>query len=137
MNLKDHYNTLYRESIRKISNDNYQIDNLIDSPLDKRFGITLIIRPPLEVKNKIQEFLNKLKAIEPNQYYYQNSDIHITVMSIISCYDGFHLKNIDISEYIKVINQSLNYNTELEINFKGITASPSCLMVQGFMNYES
>ena len=137
MNLKNHYNNLYRESIQKISNNDYQIDNLIDSPRDKRFGITLIIRPTFEVKNKIQEFLNKLKAIEPNQYYYKNSDIHITVMSIISCYHGFQLKNIDILEYVKLINQSLDYNSNLEINFKGITASPSCLMIQGFMNHES
>lgn len=137
MNLKKHYNDLYRESIRKISNNGYQIDNLIDSPLDRRFGITLIIRPPSEVKTKIQEFLDKLKTIEPNQYYYKNSDIHITVMSIISCYDGFQLKNIDVSEYVKVITQSLNCNADLEIHFKGITASPSCLMIQGFMNNKS
>ncbi|TGV03258.1 mutarotase [Flavivirga rizhaonensis] len=137
MNLKDHYNALYTESIQKISNDDYQIDHLIDSPLDKRFGITLIIRPSIEVKNKIQEFLNKIKVIEPNQYYYKNSDIHITVMSIISCYDGFQLKDINLSEYIKLINQSLNCNIDLEISFKGITASPSCLMVQGFMNNNS
>ncbi|GAA3615706.1 mutarotase [Flavivirga amylovorans] len=137
MNLKDHYNALYKESIQKISNDNYQIDSLIDSPIDARFGITLIIRPPVEIKNRIQEFLNKLKTIEPNQYYYKNSDIHITAMSIISCYNGFQLKSINMPEYITLIQKSLHGNTNLEIKFKGITASPSCIMVQGFMNNES
>ncbi|MFI1772499.1 mutarotase [Thalassobellus citreus] len=137
MNLKEHYNNLYTESIQKISNNNYQIDDLIESSLDKRFGITLVIRPSIEVKNEIQKFLNEIKSIDPNQYYYQNSDIHITVMSIISCYDGFKLENIKQSEYIKIIEESIIKNSNLKIDFKGITASPSCIMVQGFMNNES
>lgn len=137
MNLKEHYNNLYTKSIQKISNDNYQIDHLIDSSLDKRFGITLVIRPSVEVKNEIQKFLNQLKSIDPNQYYYQNSDIHITVMSIISCYDGFKLDDIELSEYIKTIEESIITNSNIKIEFKGITASPSCVMIQGFMNNES
>src|SRR5690606_2272383 len=82
----------------------------------------------------IQKFLNSIKTIEPSQYYYKNSDIHITVMSIISCYDGFQLENIDISEYIDLISKSLIENPEIEIRFRGITASPSCIMIQGFIN---
>ena len=80
MNLKEHYRKLYSESIDKISSDKYEIDNLIDSTLDQRFGITLLIRPSDQVKNNIQELLNKLKIVEPKQYYYPNSDIHITTM---------------------------------------------------------
>ncbi|NMH88593.1 2'-5' RNA ligase family protein [Flavivirga algicola] len=137
MNLEAHYKNLYEESIQKISNDDYQIDDLIHSPLDNRFGITLLARPSKKVKNEIQKFLSKLKTIEPNQYYYANSDIHITVMSIISCYDGFMLKDIELPEYIKHINDSLIDDSNIEIKFKGITASPSCVMIQGFMNNES
>tara|TARA_R110002050_G_scaffold281956_2_gene429631 strand:- start:805 stop:1485 length:681 start_codon:yes stop_codon:yes gene_type:complete len=137
MNLKTHYNNLYTESIKKISNDNYQIDELIDSSLDQRFGITLIIKPSIEVKNEIQKFLNQLKSIDPNQYYYQNSDIHITVLSIISCYNGFKLEGIKLSEYIKTIKKSIITNSNIKIEFKGITASPSCIMIQGFMNNKS
>ena len=34
--------------------------------------------------------------------------------------------------------QSLNYNGSiLRLTYKGVTASPSCLMIQGFMNHES
>ena len=42
MNLEKHYNKLYIEVYSKnlLSNE-YQIDDLIDAPLDKRFGITL------------------------------------------------------------------------------------------------
>ncbi|UFH47265.1 mutarotase [Flavobacterium galactosidilyticum] len=134
MNLENHYKKLYHESINKISSDNYHIDTLIDSKNDRRFGLTLIIRPSNEIKKKIQNFLKNFKEIEPNQYYYPNSDIHITVMSIISCYSDFDMSKIDVQKYIDLTEKCLLKGIDLNITFKGITASPSGVMVQGFMN---
>jgi 2'-5' RNA ligase len=137
MNLKKHYDTLYKESIEKIAADNYHIDNQIDWLSDNRFGLTLIIRPDIQAKNNIQVFLDELKEIDPDQYYYPNSDIHITVMSIISCYDGFDLATISIPDYVAIIEKSLAGIPDFEINFQGITASPSAIMIQGFTNSNS
>jgi len=134
MNLESHYKKLYNESISKISSDNYEIDDLIDSNKDNRFGITLLIRPSIEIKEKIQKFIKEIKKIEPNQYFYPNSDIHITVMSIISCYDGFDMTKIDLPKYIELIKKCLAEKKDLNITFKGITASPSGIMIQGFMD---
>ncbi len=134
MNLEAHYKTLYDTSIKKILGDSYEIDNLINSPDDNRFGITLLARPSLEVKNKIQRFLGKVKLIDPHQYFYNNSDIHVTIISIISCYKGFKMENIDVSKYIATIENSLNTSCSFKINFRGITVSPSCIMIQGFPN---
>lgn len=136
MNLIEHYNKLYEDSIQKIKSDMYQVDNLVDASDDDRRGITLVIRPDMEIKNNIQSFLADLKDIEPEQYYYPNSDIHITLMSVISCYKGFGLSQISISDYVEVIKESLIKGKSVNIEFKGITASPSCIMVQGFMNNE-
>jgi 2'-5' RNA ligase len=133
MNLKEHYNLLYKEGIDKIVSDTYKIDRLIDSETDRRFGLTIVIRPSAAVKNNIQQFLDELKKIEPNQYYYPSSDIHITVMSIISCYEGFEIDTIDLSKYINLIQKCL-ITENINIQFKGLTASDSCIMVQGFMN---
>ncbi|WP_010135830.1 2'-5' RNA ligase family protein [Ochrovirga pacifica] len=133
MDLKQHYNNLYQDSITKYKTDNYEFDKLIDSPTDSRFGITLLIRPHQKIKNKINDFLLNLKKIEPNQYYYPKSDIHITVMSIISCYHGFKLSQIDKNIYIETIHQCLSNIPSFSIQFKGLTASPSCIMVQGFL----
>lgn len=133
MNLKEHYNKLYKDSIQKIQSDSYQIDELIDSSTDNRFGITLLLRPDNNVKNEIQKFLNKIKLIEPHQYYYPDSDIHITIMSIISCYNEFDLTQIRIEDYVNIIRKSIDGFNKFEIEFKGLTASPSCLMIQGFL----
>ena len=133
MNLAEHYHKLYTESIAKIAAGNYETDHLIDSDTDQRFGITLVIRPDAATKYKIQQFLTEAKAIEPDQYYYQNTDIHITLMSIISCYDGFDLKDINVQDYIQLIQQVLGKHKSFKIQFKGLTASPSCILIQGFL----
>ncbi|WP_066632724.1 2'-5' RNA ligase family protein [Labilibacter marinus] len=133
MNLQEHYNKLYQDSIQKIQSDSYQTDQLIDSDNDKRYGITLLLRPDNIVKTNIQKLLSKVKAIEPHQYYYRSSDIHVTVMSIISCYDEFDLNQIRVENYIDTINKSIKGLSGFNIEFRGLTASPSCLMVQGFL----
>ena len=137
MDLKQHYTALYNESIEKIVTNTYQIDNQIDSLSDRRFGITLLIRPDSQTKKNIQDFLDELKQIDPDQYYYPSSDIHITVLSIISCYDGFDLETISIPDYIAIIEKSLVGIQDIAINFQGITASPSAIMLQGFTNSNS
>ena len=55
-------------------------------------------------------------------------------MSVISCYEGFSIENIDPLKYIELIKKCLPLNQNIEINFKGLTASNSCIMLQGFMN---
>ncbi|TPE43045.1 2'-5' RNA ligase family protein [Pontibacter mangrovi] len=133
MNLPEHYDTLYSTSIEKIRSGQYQLDPLLDSDTDNRLGITLLLRPDSQTKQQIQAFLGELKAIDPAQYYYPNSDIHITVMSIISCYSGFELGQIAVPKYVELVRRSIPAMREIRISFKGITASPSCVLVQGFM----
>ena len=137
MNITEHYRKLYEDSIIKIKSNNYEIDPLINSNSDKRHGITLLIRPNLNVRNNIQSFLKELINLEPKQYYYPNTDIHITVASIISCHTDFKLEDLIIEDYINVIKDSLKNANPVKLNFKGLTASPSCIMVQGFMQNDS
>lgn len=137
MNLLEHYNQLYQKSSESILEGKYNIDNQINDSTDSRFGITLLIRPNDEIKAGIQLFLDELRAIDSKQYYYPNSDIHITVMSIISCYKGFSLDKIRNEEYIEIIQKSLLDVDTIKIHFKGVTASPSAIMIQGFPTDES
>lgn len=137
MNLTEHYNQLYKTSSDAILAGNYKIDQHINDASDSRFGITLLIRPSEEIKANIQFFLEELKAIDPAQYYYPDSDLHITVMSIISCYEDFTLDKIKAEDYVEIIKESLIDLSEIKIEFRGVTASPSALMIQGFPTDES
>ncbi|MFT3740028.1 MAG: mutarotase [Breznakibacter sp.] len=132
MNLRTHYDALYQNAVQKIESNGYSLDDLIDSPDDQRRGITLLIRPKEKVRLRIRQFLNELRLIEPKQYYQPDPDIHVTVLSIISCHPGFELQNICVSDYIDLIGQTIKAASPFKIRFNGVTASPSCIMVQGF-----
>lgn len=137
MNLQEHYNQLYTKSSEAILAGNYKLDSDLKNESDSRFGITVLIRPSEAVKANIQLFLAELKAIDPEQYYYADSDIHITVLSIISCYEGFALDQISVEDYIDIIQESINDLGEIKIRFRGVTASPSAIMIQGFPSDET
>ena len=137
MNLTEHYNQLYKTSSEIISAGKYSIDSELKNESDSRFGITLLIRPNDEIKANIQTFISELKKVEPEQYFYTDSDIHVTVMSIISCSENFSLNQISPNEYIEVICRSLVDVDKINLHFKGITASPSAIMIQGFPSDET
>jgi len=132
MNLEDHYHALRSQSLQKFRNNDFEFDPLIDSENDSRYGITLLGRPSREVKQNISKMLNEIKAVAPNQYYYPESDLHVTILSIISCYAGFSLDQIDQSDYQKIVQSAIGSISPFKITFCGLTASPSCILVQGF-----
>lgn len=131
--LKTHYNNLFQKSLQAIQATNFQVDNYLKNrQTDHRFGLTLLLRPSEMVKNNIQKFLSHLKTIEPDQYYYPNEDLHVTVLSIISCRAGFQLEQVQLEDYFKLIAQSLVNIPQFNLHFKGLTMSPSSVMITGF-----
>lgn len=130
--LNDIYDKLYQDAIEKVRSNRYELDSMIDSSMDKRFGITLIVKPDAHVTEQIQEFLTALHAIEPNQYYYPSSDIHVTFLPIIPCQENFDMDQLPLQDYIDLIRAHLSMEEQFEIHFEGITASSSCIMIQGF-----
>ncbi len=132
MNLKRIYNGLWNESLQKFSRNRFELDPVLNSETDDRYGVSLIVRPSKEVKRNISDVLDEIKTAAPHQYYYPGSDLHVTVLTLISCYSGFSLDQIDVSEYQKIVQSSLSSILPFEIEFRGLTASPSCLLIQGF-----
>ena len=134
MNLAEHYRQMYEDSLSVIRSQGPQTDELIDSPEDTRRGITLLTRPPQEVKAAVHAMLERLRGLEPDQYYYPDEDIHLTVLSIITCRNGFTLEEIVPQDYIRLIQNTLRGLQPIRIRFRGITLSPGCVMIQGYPN---
>lgn len=132
MNLEEHYDKLWEQSLLKFNKQAFEFDDLIDSEDDTRYGVTLLARPSNRVKQNITELLDRIRAVAPNQYYYPQSDLHLTVLSIISCYPGFSLDQIDASKYIEIIQSVIDSISPFHIQFRGLTASASCILIQGF-----
>lgn len=126
------YDRLWVESLDHVRVQGFGFDSVIDDPNDNRFGITLLIRPDKQVIGRIQDFMDRVRAIEPFHHFYPASDMHVTVMSIISCYAGFSLEGIDKQEYIDLVAACIDGMESSELRFQGVTLSPSCVLIQGF-----
>lgn len=132
MDLEKHYSKLWEASLSKFQQGEFEYDMMIDSTSDNRMGLTLLLRPDAAAKEKIRQLINSLRAIDPTQYYYPDTDIHVTVLSVISCYAGFQLNSIRVNDYITLIQEALKDLASFEIELRGITASSGCILVQGF-----
>lgn len=130
--LQRHYDTLHLQALNKIHSSGFEYDRLIDDESDTRRGLTLLFRPEEQVLKKIQEFLRKVSGLEPDHYFYRNSDIHITVMPIISCYDGFVLDKVDPEAYIKLIGHCVQGVRPFDVSFHWVIFSPSCIIIKGY-----
>jgi len=137
MDLTNRYNTLYDQSWEALLQNQATLDAYLNGQYDNRFGITLLLRLDGPIIDQIQHFQEAQKAIEPEQYYYPRSDIHVTVLSIISCYDGFQLEQIHPDAYVEVIQRVVHQIQPFPLRFSGITASQSAVMVQGFYDRET
>lgn len=134
--LEEKYNLLWDASFAQFLQKGVDIDSNIYSKRDSRKGITLIAKfsPCFNVplNKNVNNFLQKLKSVELKQYYYSENELHLTVLSLVSCNEHFSIEQININDYISIITNATVDISPFDINFKGITASSSCIMLQGF-----
>lgn len=133
MTLSEYYNQLYDRAVSKIASGEEELDDRTNQ-LPDEMGLILRLRPPVEVRDRINAFLSELRHLEPEQYYYSNSDIHVSVASLILPNKAFQLSQINTDEYIRSVQESVSTIRPFEICFRGITASPGAVMIQGFEN---
>lgn len=132
MDLKRQYDRMWRDAMVEFEGGRFVLDNQIDSATDNRRGLTLLARPPQRVLESITELLDDLALVANGQYIHPPSDIHMTVLSIISCYPGFDEKSVPLGEYCERIKNVVADVPPFELTFSGLTASPSCLIVRGY-----
>lgn len=132
MNLAEHYHAMREEAISRLLTTGVEPDPLLLSGQDTRRGITLLARPPEPVTAAISRVLADVQPAAPEQYYYPAADMHLTILSIISCYPSFRLTDIDPAAYQEVVRAALAQVGPLTIRYAGLTASAGGLMVQGF-----
>ncbi len=126
------YDNLWQDALVQFNANTWQVDPYINAQQDNRRGLTLLARLSPGVTSRVSNFLSALRKIEPNQYFYPAADFHLTILSIISCYAGFqHNPQLD-EAYIARIGECLAELPPPKIHFQGITASPACVIIQGF-----
>lgn len=130
--LQAHYDAMRTAAVQQLAQGQAQLDPLLDDPADTRRGLTLLARLPATVAEALALVLANFRAQEPDQYYYPASDLHLTVLSLISCTPGFQLGDVDPAAYGQLVAEVLRGVPPLRLTLTGLTASAGAVLLQGF-----
>jgi 2'-5' RNA ligase len=127
------YNMLWDTSYNAVSQGDIEIDDLISHPeADKRRGLTLIFRPTDAVKQSILTFLNELRRIEPDQYYYPETSLHFTVLSLFTATVEHQREYDRIQAYQTAVDSAVRGISPFLFQVKGLTVSKSAVILCGY-----
>ncbi|WP_114747735.1 2'-5' RNA ligase family protein [Pleomorphovibrio marinus] len=132
MDISAYYDRLHEDALKKILSSGVSPDPLIDDPVDDRYGLTLLARPSPQAWAMVENFLQELTSMEPDQYYYGFGDAHVTIMPIISCEPGFSLEKVTISDYFPLIADAIRNIPPFWVSFQGVVLSSAAIMVKGY-----
>lgn len=127
------YDRLWREAVAALAQGKPDIDPyLCDKSGDPRRGVTLVARPSQSVRDRARDYLERLALVCPGQYFYRPEELHVTVLSVISGSQSWRREIRQLASYRAIIGAVLRRRRSFRIRFRGITASPGCVMIQGF-----
>lgn len=127
------YKQLWNEATAAFARNRLQTDrHLLDKAKDLRRSVTLALRPSICVQAKVDQLLSRLAAVAPGQYFYQAEELHVTVLSIISGTELWRKEMRQLAASRAIIKDVLSRQTSFAIRFRGVTASPGAVMIQGF-----
>ncbi|MEP7704687.1 hypothetical protein [Paraglaciecola sp. 25GB23A] len=135
--IEEHYQQMWHQALPLIKSNQTFHDPYLCGKLDTRKGITLLARINAPVNSVICEFLHELRALEPEQYYYPSGDLHVTVMSVLSCIEGYQLSVLDKPKYVDLIGSIVKNTPCFGVEFNGITLADSGVLLRGYVNNHS
>jgi 2'-5' RNA ligase len=134
MDTGEKYDRLWTGAITYFQTGQVGIDpNLRHKANDRRLGLSVIARPGLAVAARFTSFLDRLKQIEPDQYYYQESEYHLTILSLFTATEVFEPHWANLAGYRATVDRAVLNAYPFTVRYKGITASRSAVLVQGFV----
>jgi 2'-5' RNA ligase len=127
------YDNIWQDAFGYFQTGSVEIDPiLLNRQNDHRRGLSVIARLSDDVTAKIGEMLDDLKKIDCGQHFYRKDEIHITILSLFTATADFEAYMANYSDYLSAVNSALFKANKFQVNFTGITASKSAVMVQGF-----
>ena len=127
------YDRLWRGAILRFKRGEPQTDpHLVNRAGDRRRSVTLVLRPEPAVQVAVKRFLRQLAVTAPGQYFYRPDELHVTVLAVIPGSEAWRGKIHDLPAIHAVIGKVLGRRRPFVISFRGITASPDAVMIQGF-----
>jgi 2'-5' RNA ligase len=127
------YQRLWNEAVSAFECGEHKLDpHLSDKANDRRRGATLICRPSPTVREAVEEYIKRLTEVCPGQHFYRPEELHITVLSIISGTELWEQEMPKLEACRPIIGEVLSRCRPFKIHFRGVTASPDSVLIQGF-----
>jgi 2'-5' RNA ligase len=127
------YDALWQQALAALARCEVVTDpHLLARNEDRRTGLTVIARPGGQVVERVTAFLARLRQVAPCQYYYAPDELHLTVLSLFTATEDAAPYLAAAPRYRKILADVLAQARPFRVRFRGVTASPSAVMVQGF-----
>lgn len=136
--LREAYKGLWKSSRQSLFDGKVVADPAF-GPKKGDLGISLVYElNQSQVRDRVNEIIEKLKEIDPEHYYYPEVDRHGTVIAFDVPSEEFALKKDKqdtrerIGKYKKIVAKVLNKIAPFWVSFAGLTASKSAVMLEGY-----
>lgn len=127
------YERLWAEALTHFQKGLVGIDPYLRNKAgDRRLGLSVIARPGQAVSERFNTFLDQVKRVAPDQYFYRTSEYHLTILSLFTATEAVAPYWADLAGYRAAVDQALIDRHTFTIRYQGITASKNAVMVQGF-----
>ena len=132
------YEALWADAQPKIAQGAVQMDeHLNDKSSDARRGLSVVARPPTSVAQSYRAFRDEAQGLEPALYAHRPSELHVTVLSLFTATADYEPHRARRPQYQAAVADALAGAAPFSIVFRGVTASPGAVMLQGFPQSEA
>ncbi len=127
------YEKLWQEAALAFDRSAVRLDAFLENrPADTRRGVTLVARPGAAVSASVENFLDEIAAVAPEQHFYQQSEFYMTVLSVIPGSESWRQSAQRLPGYLAALDEVLKSLPPFSVAFRGVTATPDAVMIQGF-----
>ena len=127
------YDQLWSKSSAALELGGLRVDPLLRGKADDpRRGATLVARPNVVVRKRVETFLREAAAICPGQYFYKPAELHVTVLSVIPSSESWREEIHQLPVVRTVLDEGLKNCRAFSVKFRGVTVSLEAVLVQGF-----
>ena len=133
-----HYDAMWRDAAPVVRAGGAEIDPTLECPTaDPRRGFTLLARPAASVSAALVSLSEKLRALEPAQYYQPASGLHHTILSLFTATVDYAPYLAHVDAYSAAVTEAATGIGPFEIEVWGVTLVRGAVLAQGFAKGEA
>ncbi len=127
------YSQLWDGAIESVRHGEISIDPVLARrEVDRRRGFTVLARPSSRLQQNVNTFLDQLRDIDPDQYYYHPTELHVTGLSLFTATLDYEKYLPHYDRYLEAVKAALSGVPSFWIEFTGVTLSREAIMIQGY-----